>query len=97
VRQHARQLSTRRARLVKLADKICNIRDVAANPPRSWPLPAAQGVLRLGQGRDRSDSGTNKTLEKLFDDAFAGGRSAKDASCATTRRTVSELSPEEVV
>ena len=29
---------TRKARLVKLADKICNLRDVAVNPPARWPL-----------------------------------------------------------
>ena len=29
---------TRRARLVKLADKICNLRDVASNPPARWPI-----------------------------------------------------------
>ena len=26
------------AALVKLADKICNLRDMAANPPADWPL-----------------------------------------------------------
>ncbi len=34
--EHARSLSNR-ARLVKLADKICNLRDIVASPPANWP------------------------------------------------------------
>ena len=33
--EHAPHLSTR-ARAVKLADKTCNLRDVAGSPPRGW-------------------------------------------------------------
>ena len=35
--EHAKHLS-RRARLVKLADKTCNVRDMAAHAPAGWPL-----------------------------------------------------------
>ena len=35
--EHAPHLSTR-AKAVKLADKACNLRDVAANPPQDWNL-----------------------------------------------------------
>jgi GTP diphosphokinase / guanosine-3',5'-bis(diphosphate) 3'-diphosphatase len=35
--EHAHRMSTEGA-LVKLADKICNLRDVAANPPLGWSL-----------------------------------------------------------
>src|SRR5438094_2892560 len=35
--EHAPHLS-RAAKLVKLADKISNLRDVAASPPPTWPL-----------------------------------------------------------
>jgi len=35
--EHAPYLSTR-ARAVKLADKTCNLRDVAESPPRKWSL-----------------------------------------------------------
>src|SRR5215470_3338033 len=35
--EHAPTLSPR-AKLVKLADKICNIRDVAKTPPADWSL-----------------------------------------------------------
>ena len=37
--EHAGALSTQ-AKLVKLADKICNLRDVAQRPPASWDLRA---------------------------------------------------------
>src|SRR5262245_31071862 len=35
--EHAQHMS-REAALVKLADKICNLRDVTANPPANWSL-----------------------------------------------------------
>src|SRR5260370_4508107 len=35
--EHAHRMS-REAALVKLADKTCNLRDVAANPPLGWSL-----------------------------------------------------------
>jgi guanosine-3',5'-bis(diphosphate) 3'-pyrophosphohydrolase len=35
--EHARRMS-REGSLVKLADKICNLRDVAANPPLGWSV-----------------------------------------------------------
>jgi GTP diphosphokinase / guanosine-3',5'-bis(diphosphate) 3'-diphosphatase len=38
---HAADLS-HRAKLVKLADKICNVRDVASSPPADWPLERRQ-------------------------------------------------------
>ena len=34
---HAESLS-KRAKLVKLADKICNLRDMVEAPPATWPL-----------------------------------------------------------
>lgn len=39
--QHAPHLSER-AKLVKLADKICNLRDIVARPPEDWPLKRKQ-------------------------------------------------------
>jgi guanosine-3',5'-bis(diphosphate) 3'-pyrophosphohydrolase len=39
--QHARHL-TPKARLIKLADKIANLRDVAGSPPADWPLARRQ-------------------------------------------------------
>jgi guanosine-3',5'-bis(diphosphate) 3'-pyrophosphohydrolase len=39
--EHAAHLSPK-ARAVKLADKIANLRDVADNPPAGWPLKRRQ-------------------------------------------------------
>jgi len=39
--QHATHLS-HKAKLVKLADKICNLRDIVARPPEDWPLARKQ-------------------------------------------------------
>ena len=50
--EHAGGLSPE-AKLVKLADKICNLRDVAERPPASWDLARRQRVFRLGQARGR--------------------------------------------
>jgi guanosine-3',5'-bis(diphosphate) 3'-pyrophosphohydrolase len=35
--EHASQLS-KGARLIKLSDKICNVRDITHSPPSNWPL-----------------------------------------------------------
>ena len=67
--EHAEHLS-RRARLVKLADKICNVRDVASNPPRDWPLQRRREYFDWAKAVIDRIRGTNKTLEKLFDDAY---------------------------
>jgi guanosine-3',5'-bis(diphosphate) 3'-pyrophosphohydrolase len=69
--EHAEHLS-RRARLVKLADKICNVRDVAANPPRDWPLQRRREYFDWAKAVIDRIRGTNRKLEKLFDEAFAG-------------------------
>ncbi len=67
--EHAAVMS-REARLVKLADKICNLRDIAESPSAEWPMArrrqyfdwAAKVVERL--------RGTHAGLERLFDRAF---------------------------
>ena len=49
--EHAQHLR-REAALVKLADKICNLRDVAANPPTEWSLERRMEIFRVGKGGD---------------------------------------------
>ena len=41
---HASSLSNQ-AKLVKLADKICNLRDLAGSPPRDWSLARRREYL----------------------------------------------------
>ena len=58
------------AKLVKLADKICNLRDVADRPPAKWDLRAPAGVLRVGEAGDRRLRGAHPGLEAAFDAAY---------------------------
>ena len=39
--EHAAHIS-RRAKLVKLADKICNLRDITSSPPAGWSIQRKQ-------------------------------------------------------
>lgn len=56
-----------RAKLVKLADKIANLRDLAARPPHDWP--EARRADYIGWSGKVVDGlrGTNAALEAAFD------------------------------
>ncbi len=62
---------TRRARLVKLADKICNLRDVAVNPPTRWPLKRQIEYFDWAKSVIDGMRGTHARLEALFDEVYA--------------------------
>jgi guanosine-3',5'-bis(diphosphate) 3'-pyrophosphohydrolase len=66
---HARTAS-RRARFVKLADKICNLRDLAINPPASWKLRRMRKYFDWSEEVIDELRGTNRELERLFDEAL---------------------------
>jgi GTP diphosphokinase / guanosine-3',5'-bis(diphosphate) 3'-diphosphatase len=68
--EHAATLS-HQARLVKLADKICNVRDMGTQPPDSWPLARRQEYFDWGKAVVDQLRGTNAALEAAFDQAFA--------------------------
>ncbi len=59
------------ARLVKLADKICNLRDVAASPPLGWDLERQQAYFDWAREVVERMRGTHAGLESLFDAAYA--------------------------
>jgi guanosine-3',5'-bis(diphosphate) 3'-pyrophosphohydrolase len=67
--EHAGQASAP-ARLVKLADKICNLRDVAENPPAHWDLARCQAYFDWALQVVAQIRGTHERLEALFDEAF---------------------------
>lgn len=67
--KHAPHLS-RKARLVKLADKICNLRDVAANPPARWPLKRQIEYFDWAKAVIDGLRGTHARLEALFDEVY---------------------------
>lgn len=59
------------ARLVKLADKICNLRDIAGNPPQNWDLVRRQAYYDWARAVVEGIRGTHLELEELFDLAYA--------------------------
>lgn len=68
--EHAPHLS-QRAKLVKLADKICNLRDVAAHPPHDWPLARRRKYFDWAKAVIDGLRGADRRLESLFDTAYA--------------------------
>ncbi|HTS20588.1 MAG TPA: HD domain-containing protein [Casimicrobiaceae bacterium] len=68
--EHAARLS-RRARLVKLADKTCNLRDIASSPPHDWSLARKREYFDWAKAVVDRIRGTNRKLERAFDEAYA--------------------------
>jgi guanosine-3',5'-bis(diphosphate) 3'-pyrophosphohydrolase len=68
--EHAPHLSDE-AKRVKLADKIANIRDVAARPPQWWPLERRQQYFDWAKEVVDGLRGVDPALEHAFDVAFA--------------------------
>lgn len=63
---------TTEAALVKLADKISNLRDVTASPPPDWTLDRRREYFDWAKAVVDRLPTVNATLRKLFDDAYAG-------------------------
>lgn len=59
------------AKLVKLADKICNLRDIASCPPADWSLERKQKYFDWAKSVVDRIRGTHPGLEHLFDEAYA--------------------------
>jgi len=56
-----------RARLVKLADKICNLRDILASPPAGWSMERRQKYFDWAKAVVDQARGVNPKLERMFD------------------------------
>jgi GTP diphosphokinase / guanosine-3',5'-bis(diphosphate) 3'-diphosphatase len=67
--QHASHLSVE-ARAVKLADKICNLRDVASRPPADWDLSRQQEYFEWAKRVIDGLRGKHPQLEALFDRVY---------------------------
>lgn len=63
---HAPQASIE-AKMVKLADKICNVRDIISSPPVDWPLERKQAYFKWSADVVAGIRGTNIKLERIFD------------------------------
>ncbi len=68
--EHAATIS-RPAKLVKLADKICNLRDIAHSPPAGWSLQRKQEYFDWAKAVVDNLRGAHPELEHLFDLAYA--------------------------
>jgi GTP diphosphokinase / guanosine-3',5'-bis(diphosphate) 3'-diphosphatase len=62
---------THQAKLVKLADKICNLRDVADNPPATWSLSRRQEYFEWAKQVVDGMRGAHPVLERIFDEAYS--------------------------
>lgn len=68
--EHAAHAS-REAKLVKLADKISNLRDIAASPPPAWTLERRREYFDWAKQVIDRVRGTHPALEELFDKEYA--------------------------
>jgi guanosine-3',5'-bis(diphosphate) 3'-pyrophosphohydrolase len=63
-----------KAKLVKLADKICNIHDLNQSPPRWWPKIQKQEYLLWSEKVVAGLRGVNQALEAHYDQELAAGK-----------------------
>ena len=67
---HAANISDK-AKLVKLADKIANLRDVVDNAPADWSLERRQDYFDWARAVIDQVRGVHPGLEALFDEVYA--------------------------
>jgi guanosine-3',5'-bis(diphosphate) 3'-pyrophosphohydrolase len=71
--EHAPHVSLR-AKQIKLADKIANVRAVTEAPPAKWPLSRRKEYLEWTSQVIAGLRGCNAPLEKLYDQLLENGR-----------------------
>lgn len=72
--RHASHISPE-AKLVKLADKICNLRDILASPPADWSADRKRAYFDWAARVVAGLRGVHPTLEAVFDGLY--GRQAE--------------------
>ncbi|MGQ0559954.1 MAG: HD domain-containing protein [Sphingosinicella sp.] len=75
------------AKLVKLADKIANLRDLAISPPESWDDKRRRAYARWAKRVVAGLRGSNGRLETAFDQAHAQALAALRPRRAPPRRS----------
>jgi guanosine-3',5'-bis(diphosphate) 3'-pyrophosphohydrolase len=70
---HAKTLSYG-AKLIKLADKTCNVKDIIDNPPVFWPRIRKTGYFDWAERVVAGLRGVNPALEAEFDEIIREGR-----------------------
>jgi guanosine-3',5'-bis(diphosphate) 3'-pyrophosphohydrolase len=76
--EHAPDISDR-AKLVKLADKICNVRNVATAPPTEWSHERRTEYLAWSRQVVAGCRGVNDPLEREFDAVCGDGDARLEA------------------
>lgn len=71
--EHAAHLS-HEAKLVKLADKICNLRDILSSPPANWDVKRKLEYFKWAELVVAGVRGTNLALELIFDSLLNEGK-----------------------
>jgi (p)ppGpp synthase/HD superfamily hydrolase len=71
--QHAPDLSLG-AKLIKMADKICNVRDITWSPPPDWPLARRMEYLNWSERVVAALGPCNPELERYFSKVLAEGK-----------------------
>ncbi|GEM_PF-138662 len=69
---HAAHISPS-AKLIKLADKISNLRDIVASPPANWPIERKQAYFEWAKRVIDRVRGTHPELERIFDAVYVQG------------------------
>ncbi len=62
------------ARMLKLADKISNIRDLASNPPVGWDRERLEAYLDWSREVYEEIRGTAPRLDRLYEETLAASR-----------------------
>jgi len=66
--------SSPEAKLVKLADKISNLIDIAHSPPKGWNMERKREYFDWSKSVVDQVRGTSPSLEALFDNIYSDGR-----------------------
>ena len=59
-----------KAAMIKIADKICNMRDIANSPPAGWDLARKQAYYDSGKNVVRALPKCNNKLEAVFEECL---------------------------
>jgi len=71
--EHSSEL-TKRAKMIKIADKTCNILDITHSPPTSWSLERRVEYLHWADKVVAGCRGVNERLERRFDEVMKSAR-----------------------
>ena len=67
------------AKVVRIADKISNVRDLVDDPPSTWGVRLRRDYLEWTKRVVDRCRGTNEGLERAYDDVYARARSVHDS------------------